>query len=124
MVLFLPCTFTKGTLASRHRMLLEDSSWIASGSTQPFWSFTPFYFFFFLSPHRIKSHNLLKYTNHLYILFTEAYSFSGASQDRNVDMGLGCERSVFVFERGRRPGSPDSCQYRGQSKQEVYTWRP
>lgn len=31
-------------------------------------------------------------------------------------MGLGSERSVFVFERGR-PGSPDSRQYQGWSEQ-------
>lgn len=83
----------KGTLASHDRMVLEDSPWVASGSTQPFWSFGSV-FFFFLSPHRIKSHNLLKYTNHLRV-----YSFSGVTQGRNVDMGLGSERSVFVFER-------------------------
>lgn len=85
----------KGTLASHNRMLLEDSPRIASGSTQPFWSFATFSFSLFLSPHRIKSHNLLKYTSHLRV-----YSFSGATQGRYVDMGLGCECSVFVFEKG------------------------
>lgn len=84
----------KGTLASHGRILLEDSPGIASGSTQSFWSFTPFSFS--LSPHRIKSHNLLKYTSYLRV-----YSFSGATQGRYVDTGLGCECIVFVFEKGK-----------------------